>query len=248
VLGSIKSNQAWEWGAFGKHPVARDYIRIGPETPLMQAFSRWIENGYALLNTGKNHACKLYSWRFWAKGFKKDHLVCGLVRDSGDSLGRPFPFLVLGSGGLKGWERNWEKLPISLDKIWKATEFLCTKRYHNFHELERDVTMIPSVVNSWAECDKKEQAIPSTDNAYMLEQIEKLIHGPQFSLAIQGKYSDDYSKTFELLHRLVRARINDVPNAVFIGGIVEQSYLAVYRRSLAPVDFVKLWSSFPMEI
>jgi hypothetical protein len=41
---------------------------------------------------------------------------------------------------------------------------------------------------------------------------------------------------------LLKSRIDIVPNAVFLGGIPEKAYLAIYNRSLNSGDFVRLWS------
>ena len=71
MLGIGESDQNWRWAAFGKHPVARDFFRVGPDFPLIKGFSDWVENGYQILTSKK----KDFSWTmlmaFLGKGFSK---------------------------------------------------------------------------------------------------------------------------------------------------------------------------------
>ena len=114
MLGSLKSSAGWKWTAFGKHPVAGDYFYAGADDPFFQAFSGWVENGYRQISTERKNATDLYSWRFWAKGAQKDTLVYGVGRDSFDTIGRPYPLVIMGTGTLADWHRNWEILPLVL--------------------------------------------------------------------------------------------------------------------------------------
>ena len=41
----------------------------------------------------------------------------------------------------------------------------------------------------------------------------------------------------------VKSRTDIVPNAVFMGGIPEKSYLAIFTRSLTSSDFAQFWSA-----
>ncbi len=140
MLGSVKQKQGWAWGAAGKHPVARDYIAIGAQTPLLKAFADWMESGYSALQERPQQAC---SWRFWARGMKKQELVCGLLRDSNDSVGRPYPFLIFGTGPLDGWEETWELLPYVFEGIWSRMEYVGSKKSFDVSALESDLGMLP---------------------------------------------------------------------------------------------------------
>jgi len=51
-------------------------------------------------------------------------LVCGVVRDSVDRLGRPYPLLVLGTGSLREWESHWDLLPYACLPVWQRIEYL----------------------------------------------------------------------------------------------------------------------------
>jgi type VI secretion system protein VasJ len=98
VLDTIDSGQNWQWAAFGKHPAAKDYFRLGENTPFFEGLFTWIEDGYQLLTTKEITAPEFCSWRFYAKAPGKESLVCGVVRVSSDSFGRPFPLVITGIG------------------------------------------------------------------------------------------------------------------------------------------------------
>ena len=70
---------SWQWAAFGKHPVAKDFFRVGQSGPLAKDFSQWVDRGYQLLGVRKKSS--FCSWRFWTRGPKRDVLGCGVVRD-----------------------------------------------------------------------------------------------------------------------------------------------------------------------
>ena len=129
MLELVKSKRRWEWMACGKHPVAGDYFRTGANTSVFDAFSNWVETGFHQCN-GKIGQ-QVYSWRFWAKGYEKEALICGVVRDSSDRLGRPYPLLVMGSGPVKGLKQRWSLLPTFCDDAWRQMENISTKRFED---------------------------------------------------------------------------------------------------------------------
>jgi hypothetical protein len=40
----------------------------------------------------------------------------------------------------------------------------------------------------------------------------------------------------------MKSQISEVPSTVFMGGSSAGTFLAIFMRALAPVDFVRLWS------
>ena len=67
MLDSLDEEQSWKWAAFGKHPAAKDYFRLGDETPFVEGLFRWVENGYQLVTADATTTPEFYSWRFWAR-------------------------------------------------------------------------------------------------------------------------------------------------------------------------------------
>ena len=102
MLGIAKTAPSWKWAAFGKHPLAGDYFFAGPDDPLFQAFSGWVDNGYKKIAASRKNAADLYSWRFCGKGLTSGTLLCGIVRDNFDRHGRPYPLSIMGAGPLAG--------------------------------------------------------------------------------------------------------------------------------------------------
>lgn len=54
MLGTLETVQDWQWSAFGKHPAAKDYFRIGRMSPFSQGLFEWVEGGYRILSADVN--------------------------------------------------------------------------------------------------------------------------------------------------------------------------------------------------
>jgi hypothetical protein len=227
MFGTVKQTPAWVWGASGKHPVVKDYIRLGRQTPLMNAFSHWVEEGYQKVGSHSPH----HSWRFFAKGISPRELSCGLIRDSHDGAGRPFPLLIMGCGPFGGWENQWDDLPSSLDGLWVRLEFLSTRQVYDLEELKRDIDRLPA---------------PSLSKE--IEPHSGSIDEIPLSAITEGKIAlllgDDAGRPEDIRHWLasLKARLKSVPEAIFIGGSLEQTYLAAFTRPLGTEDFAWLWT------
>jgi type VI secretion system ImpM family protein len=253
MLGLGKSKNRWHWAACGKHPVARDYFRLSLNTSLLSAFENWIEKGYQVLSSSQPSARSVYSWRFWAKGIKKGNLICGVAKDSSDSMGRPYPLLVMGDGMLDGWEDHWDFLPHAFETTWDQIEYISSRRFENLKGLEHEVYAIKNPKPDWLEWKsqnrnpKKPQSLPnaltiSNHNdeikkkaACLSEEMEVLVpldmHTHEDFLSVAGHWNSVF-KNYSL----------DIPNAVFLGGVPEKHFLAVFNRPLNSNDFVRLWS------
>ena len=106
---------------------------------MLEALSKWVKNGYQLLNSKQNPISQFYCWRFWVKGPVKNNLVCGVGRDSSDSLGRPYPLLIVGTGFLEDWEAHWDLLPFACDMTWRHIEYVSSKRFTDFKQFEGEI-------------------------------------------------------------------------------------------------------------
>ena len=214
--------KSWKWGAYGKHPVVKDYIRVGEESPLLNIFSRWIEAGYAAVSqTGTSH-----SWRFFAKGLQGSEVVCGLVRDSRDGVGRAFPLLILGSGALEIWEARWPGIPDACEACWQRMEYLSTQRMYDLAELKGALARLPSPV--WSEHESP------VEPAHDLPPME----GGAVFLPLP-ETGDQRARIVQLLAGFKAMGAN--PEAVFIGGRMEKPVIAIFTRGLFAEDFGRLW-------
>ncbi|HVN72010.1 MAG TPA: TagF domain-containing protein [Desulfomonilia bacterium] len=218
---------SWVWGVSGKHPVVKDYIRLGRQTLLMEVFSHWVEEGYHQL--GDNPYAN--SWRFLAKGMRPDELACGILRDSSDRTGRPFPLLIMGCGVLKGWSRSWETLPRAFEVIWERLESLCAKRLYDLEELKGALIGLPSPV-----LPEQEIAQAASPGGPQLPRMEDGV----LVVPLEGE-GDHATKIVHLLG-LMAEHTRSVPDAIFMGGPPERAFLAVFCRSLNAEDFMRLWT------
>jgi len=228
------------WAACGKHPAARDFFRVGQEFPLLKIFSSWVDKGYTML-TQKNNNSMLNSWRFWARGAERESLICGLVKDSSDGIGRNYPLLIIGTGYLSGWEDQWDLMPLACEKIWSNIEYIATKNYFDFKKLETEVINIRQPQPRWQELKSKKDSFH--DDAGVCQNIpdlppEKKEH---FIPLDQGSHHDQ-NLLISHWHSLFRKNVNIIPNAVFMGGSIGRSFIGFYKRPLMPVDFVNLWN------
>jgi type VI secretion system protein VasJ len=257
LLGLITSKKAWHWNACGKHPAVRDYFKMSSSTTLFEAFSNWIDKGYRMIASKGNPTLHQYSWRFWAKSPEKKGVACGVVRDSSDSLGRSYPFLIMGVGTLDGWEGHWNLLPLVFENTWSQIEYLSARSLRGFRQLEDEVRMLRSPHPNWSELTCKESESPrdvrfsSKDMTPGLalrdaeNSIGALKEDDQVFFTLENDRGDDPLLLAGQWHSFYKARVSGAPNAVFMGGIPEEAHMAVFVRPLVPKDFVRLWSICP---
>jgi len=241
MLGFLKPKTEWKWAACGKHPAARDYFAFRVETPLMKAFSEWVERGYQAFAGSRNKAYGQSSWRFWSRGISKGELLCGLLKDSSDSIGRPYPLLIMGSGVIKGWENGWATLFQTFDPIWIQMEQISSQRYELLDHLENAVATLPNP-------DTNEQDSKPTDLPEILgdqaaaQKAMQLSQNKELWFTLDGGGSLNPANKAQEWGVLLGEQGIDPPNALFMGGIPERNALALYKRSLNAGDFKQLWS------
>jgi type VI secretion system protein VasJ len=261
----------WQWAAYGKHPVANDYLSLGKGLPLFQVFSDWVKNGYQGLALRRGSASPLYSWRFWIKGSKRDSLICGLVRDSSDKLGRPYPFLLMGLGPLPGWQDQWDLVPLTCERAWSQLEYTAIKAFKDLKQLEDEIPKIKAPLPQWTDFLEERKSLMESVTASRVPEPSAYQDWPQregisdkpvlpwyfkeFShmapnlseraeafFCFDGKLCPDHLALIDVWHRFLKSQLSGLPNAVFIGGAADNLCSAVFRRPLLPADFVQLWS------
>jgi len=244
--------EGWRFAAFGKHPWAKDYIRLGSTTPMLTGFADWVDKGYEGIEGKKKGMADAASWRFWSKGFGPGALVCGVVRDSVDRLGRPYPLLVLGTGALPDWEGHWDLLPYACLPLWQGIEYAGAQRYEEIGRFESAIRGLHPPVPDWAGFSGRR------DREAVVPEVRSGIPGPGVA---SDRESDDAvpgeaSRFIRLDERggrdplpaavgwQTRLRRDDAeaPNAVFFGGTVAGAYLGVFRKRLSTSDFARIWN------
>lgn len=235
MLGSIKSGLPWQWTATGKHPAMKDFFTLGDNGPLALGFSEWVKGGFQQAGSPRDPS-SFYSWRFWARGFRKENLTCGIVRDSSDSLGRPYPLLVMGIGPLNGWEKDWDLLPLACETTWNRMEYLSTRMFNGLKQMEEEMQNLQPPFSGWEELAGKREDFKELERQVSLRQEEKEIF---ISL---DREPLDPPAWIRFWHFLFKKNKESIPGTLFMGGTLAQTYLAVFRRPLMPADFARLWS------
>ncbi len=242
MLGLNKTKKVWNWTACGKHPAAGDYFQLGSDLPLFKALLSWVENGYQKLDSYPDQ--RICSYRFWVKGNEKDSIVCGVVRDSSDSLGRPYPLIIMGSGPLNGLKDNWNFLFAACNRTWGQIEHFCTRQYENLKNMEQEVYRLKPPDANWEEL--ADQSVGCQESSGNIDEIKRELAGlileKEAFITLDSLTYNDPNKEAAFLHFSLASFTNDFPNAVFLGGTLEKSGMAVFERPLMPTDFVRLWS------
>ena len=245
MLGLTLTEQQWSWNACGKHPVAKDFIRLGQTFPLSIGMADWVDKGYSAvkgaLKTGR-HSC---FWRFWARGTADGELACGVLRDSSDSIGREYPFLVVGSGLVPAWEENWDLIPGACEGVWSRIEYLCTRNSPDLAGLERELAATRPPEPDWRDSRATDEAgmkVPGRLPPFELIDagLKMSQHEQEFHMALEAGMSDHLIRVRHLLNR-IRVSGKGVPNIVFLGGTYDSTALVMYWRPLVVSDFIALW-------
>ncbi len=247
----MKTNLSWQWSIYGKHPIAPDFFKLGEETPLFKLFSDWMEKGYQMYLQKGAPTRNLYSWRFWARGSQKEHLVCGVIKDSSDRLGRCFPLLILGAGVLPGWEEHWELLPLACENAWSQIEYFSTFSGSDLKKLGEELRHLRIPHSEWGELAKRGRDLTdhwmnsnhlNFDLKEMEENVLRTSDQNRVFLRLITRSSIDQWAQVGFYHLLIKKKINRIPNAIFMGGSGETLFISLFRRPLQVTDFVQLWT------
>lgn len=252
MLGALTGAGAWRFAAIGKHPAAGDYLRLGDATPLISGIAAWVDGGYVTVEGKKRGMADSSSWRFWTKGNGPGELACGVVRDSSDRFGRPYPLLLIGAGTVREWERNWDLLPYACLPVWERAEYLGAQRYEEIGRFETAIRGLTFPVPEWAawSARRKREAVDPTggDGSAHLDQEPgregggTVPGGSSRFVRLDGGYGKEpFPQALGWLSR-IREIDAEPPNAVFFGGTLSRSYLGLFRRRLSPPDFARLWN------
>jgi type VI secretion system protein VasJ len=252
-MSAFETNIAtWRFTAIGKHPVAKDFFRIGEAMPYIDELSDWIAAGYKKIMPNRSASPEFCSWRFWLN-MSRSQLVCGVIRDSSDSIGRPYPVLIIGSGLAKGWEENWDFLPFAFENTWRQIEYLVTQNFDDLKILDAEICNIKPPTFDWPQLEATRNGLSDTDsplNPYAafldFKELKNLARSmadkSEIHVGLDRETCVDRIIPVSMWHYLFKETTNSAPYAFFVGGTLEKSYLVTYRRKLSSADFIRLWS------
>jgi type VI secretion system protein VasJ len=251
MLGSLGRNKNWIWCVRGKHPGLKDYFSLGADSPMLAAFADWIEKGYRGLAEHSSSLGSLISYRFWLGGPHPGALVCGVVKDSSDSVGRPYPLILIGMGPLRDWENHWDQLPMAFEAAWCQLESISTRIYRDFKQLDGDLrTMKPPSAEWGAGAGGTESCGSGSGGEGSVQEEEDTLIQRMASdvlyLPVAGDRFGDSTSGVRKLHAILRTFRRDIPKAVFMGGKPTLTRLVVFRRPLLAEDFGRLWFEQPV--
>jgi type VI secretion system protein VasJ len=252
----VMMSAKWFWFATGKHPSASDYFRVGSDFSMARKLAGWVEAGYGGISTQGFSATALKAWRFWTGGPDRGQICTGILRDSADQFGRPYPLMIAGAGPLQGWEEAWDLVPIVLENNWQRMERLATRSFGELRELEDELRGFPPPSGEWSRCRVERDelmraaSLTSTEGtaAYAALHARKILPGRETETIIAIDEPRHMDPTVALKHwRTVLKDRGDgiLPNAAFLGGLPEKSFLVFFHRALRAGDFHTLWSVKP---
>jgi type VI secretion system protein VasJ len=233
------NGSGWRIAAIGKHPAARDYFRAGDDFPLAGALADWAAKGYPpVAAAGAGGASGMRAWRFWSRGGQRDAIACGILRDSGDAVGRSYPLLVAAAGPLAGWEARWELLPLALEAAWIAIEQLAARSFAGVAELEGALRAVKPPSADWETFRARfDAALPGLPG--LSPFAPRADEG--IPLPIDEGNGADAAAQAARWHEAARQRNAAPPGIVFVGGGLARTDMVLFRRALAPGDFARLW-------
>jgi type VI secretion system protein VasJ len=243
--------EGWRWVACGKHPSARDYISIGTMFPLAASFSEWTEKGYRARTDRPSQLPGFCSWRFWAKGGTRNEIVCGVLRDSSDSIGRPYPLLIMGSGPLANWEDNWELAVRASEETWIQMESISSRTSIDIRNLEQLLFAMRPPLPQWDGLhsenapvleSERDLAMSSQGETSLSDQLSSLADDESGYILLDSAGSKDDFGVVCHFNKLLKKVIIFPPTSMFIGGTYEASFLFFFKRPLNTGDFDALWS------
>lgn len=237
MLGFKLKPTDWQWAAHGKIPAARDFFTVGTESPVFKAFFGWLDTGCQQFND-RDPLEKNRSWRFWVKGPKKHQLLCGIIKNSSDKIGRPYPLMLIGSGSLKNWEKQWDTIPAACEGLWSELEYLTTKRYDGLEQLNADLRLLkPRDQAAGQQVPEMECRELSGNPAW----IKRLKNEHQLAIPLTAELTD-LETAIRCFHVYLKNNWQEIPGSVFLGGQPENPLFVVFNKGLTTDDFLKLWS------
>lgn len=212
------------------------------------ALSNWMAKGYQGLPSRSRSHTDFMSWRFWSGVAGKDTFHCGIMRDSSDSIGRPYPMLMLGAGPLDNWETQWQLSPYACERTWNQMEAISTRTFHDLRHLEEEIRRIKPPEPNWSDLLRLENemvklggsCIPS-EIKVLQEQAKTVAKKSEIFIPIDESLIHDHLRLILLWLFNLKSLMADIPKAVFMGGNQLRTFLVIFRRPLSTQDFLRIW-------
>jgi type VI secretion system protein VasJ len=245
---------SWHWNGFGKHPATKDYFSVGTDHLLFRAMADWVKSGYDRLGTDTigYDSENSRAYRFWGRGPKRHSVSVGILKDSCDLIGRPYPLLLVGTGVLDRWEAHWDLLPFAFESTWGHLEYIAAKRLQSVEDLTSELDFCKAPEPDWTRFMKERQlssergGYPENPPPLDIHNIEKgmlsLEKNAEVVWPLDSAGGGTSPSIVKAWHYFLKARFGEIPHTVFLGGFPNRDHIAVFRRPLNATDFIRLWS------
>jgi hypothetical protein len=128
-------------------------------------------------------------------------------------------------------------------------EYLATKRYLEVSQMEADIERLPTPETRWNDLEYEQkqrwEAWPLSERpvpARIRQQAATRGTAPEFLIPLDTDACRDPAMIASLWYDALEKMNGTAPNAAFLGGGANATYLAFFRRPLAVPDFITLWS------
>jgi hypothetical protein len=150
----------------------------------------------------------------------------------------------MGVGLLAGWHPRWELLPLALEDTWGQMENLCARRVTSVQQIQEEITLLIAPKPDWNAFACYPHTLTMSASDVKVAALQNVLVRPAQALIVplDGPVFEPQLDMIFNWHLRLKAETWTMPSTVFMGGIPEQSYLAVYNRALSTSDFVDLWS------
>ncbi len=140
MFGLRRKKGGWTPYLWGKHPSFRDFVETGSPGIMAQALRQWMDRSFAASASAmKEQGFSGTCWRFLIRGRGSNDAAFGLVKESSDAIGRPYPLLLVMEGALEGLSGQIVQVLKRLEPAWMAMEQVAAGSYRSGQELARAV-------------------------------------------------------------------------------------------------------------
>nr|WP_319490564.1 type VI secretion system-associated protein TagF [uncultured Desulfobacter sp.] len=220
--------------AFGKHPAFDDFFSIQVESPITRALVAWIEKAVGQHPPAHQKATSC-SYRFWTKGIKNYDLTLGLVRDSSDRMGRPYPLLITAGVAIKNWQKTWQDIFSIFEPVFRTFEASAAGRHDDFKSFETELRNIN--VQRVNAPGKTVDKLPHSILAfYKQDGKENRLSLPVSKLLAAFENTGVKPDTWGFFKKYP-----PIPGAVFLGGVPDMPMIHMFNRPLRAQDFNRLF-------
>lgn len=247
----INRKKDWKWQAFGKHPSESEYLRPSSASPLQRAVASWMEQGFDMLPE-EIKAAQGMAWNFWMKG-PNGKMLCGRLAASSDRYGRSYPLLLIGEGVCGDMQLHWDLLPLAGEQSWSDLYNVTSEAADVPIPLKDRLKAVNAPDVDWKIYQQVREGLRFTKivngnpgSSRFLQKLNNIdIYSRKtvFSVPFDDEHIDRYHVAAYKFLALLKARISEEPNMIFMGGTDDTQSLTVLRCSPRAQDFVMLWEN-----